>query len=216
MKIRVMLVDDHRIVRDGLRKLLEQNKDIEVAAEADNGRAALGLVKERQPDVVLMDICMSDMNGIDATRNIISEAPQTRVVALSMHAEKRFVADMLKAGAHGYLLKDCSVDEIATAISAAMAGKTYISNEIAGMLARDALFPSSTNEPDIVSVLTAREREVLQLLADGKSTKDIAALQHVSLKTIETQRQHIMEKLGLYSVAELTKYAIRSGLTTIN
>jgi DNA-binding NarL/FixJ family response regulator len=216
MTIRILLVDDHRIIREGLRKLLELEAGLEVVAEAENGRMALELVKSHKPDVVIMDIAMPDMNGIDATRNILGEAPQTRVVALSMHAERRLITATIKAGALGYILKDCSVEELVAAIGAVSAGKTYLSPEVAGMLVREALFSWPKNEADDVSALSIREREVLQLLADGKSTKDSATIQRVSVKTIETQRQRIMDKLDLHSIAALTKYAIREGLTTLN
>lgn len=216
MAIKILLVDDHRIIREGLRNLLDQETGLTVVAEAENGRMALDQVKAHRPDVVLMDICMPEMNGIDATRNILSEAPQTHIIALSMQAETRTIAEILKAGAQGYLLKDCSVAELLAAISAVSAGKSYISPELSGMLVREALFSWPANEPGKVTTLSARESEVLQLLADGKSTKEIANIQQVSVKTIETQRQHLMDKLDLHSIAALTKYAIREGLTPLN
>ncbi len=211
MSIGVLLADDHRIIRQGLRSLLEKQPDMEVVAEAENGRTAVQLARRLSPDVVVMDIAMPDLNGIEATQQIIAEAPGVKIVALSMHSDKRFVARMLKAGASGYLLKDCAFEELARAIRTVAVNQIYLSPGIAGVVVED--FVRHVSETD--SSLTPREREVLQLLAEGSSTKEIAARLQVSVKTVETHRRHIMEKLDIHTIAELTKYAIRQGLTSL-
>jgi DNA-binding NarL/FixJ family response regulator len=213
--VRVLLADDHKIVRDGLRTLLEKHNDISVLEEAEDGREALQLAKKLVPDVVVMDIAMPDLNGIEATRQILSENPGIRIVALSMHSDKRFVSEMLKAGASAYLLKDCAFEELITAIQTIMKGKIYLSPTIAGVVLEDYIRSDRKSEPSVFSQLSDREREVLQLLAEGKSTKEVAAHLKVSIKTVETHRTNIMTKLDIHSVAELTKYAIREGLTTL-
>jgi DNA-binding NarL/FixJ family response regulator len=217
MGIRILLADDHKIVRMGLRTLLANQVEMEVIAEAQDGRATLQMVRELQPDIVVMDIGMPELNGIEATRLITTEFPSVKVVALSMHSDRRFVARMLEAGASGYLLKDCAFEELAHAIRSICADQTYLSPEITGVVIGDYLRQlSSRTQPSLYSVLTPREREVLQPLTEGKTTKQIAALLHVSAKTIETHRSQIMEKLDIHSVAELTKYAIREGITTLD
>lgn len=215
MTIRVLLADDHKIVRDGLRTLLEKHADIVVLGEAEDGREALQLTKKLSPDVVVMDIAMPDLNGIEATRQILSEYPGIRVVALSMHSDKRFVSEMLKAGASAYLLKDCAFEELITAIRTVIKGKIYLSPGIAGVVIEDYVSTDRKSESSVFSLLSDREREVLQLMAEGKSTKEVAAQLNVSIKTVETHRTNIMTKLDIHSIAELTKYAIREGLTSL-
>lgn len=215
MKIRILIADDHKIVRDGLRALLEKQTGMEVIAEAENGRKAVQLARELYPDIVIIDIGMPDLNGIDAARQIIAEVDQVKVIALSMHSDKRFVAQMFKAGASAYLLKDCAFEELAQAVNVVVAGQTYLSPEIAGPVMDDYVRHLTTTDSSGFSVLTAREREVLQLLAEGRATKEVAAELHVSIKTIETHRQQIMNKLRVRSLADLTKYAIREGLTSL-
>jgi len=215
MKIRILIADDHKIVRDGLRALLEKQTGMEVIAEAENGRKAVQLARELHPDIVIIDIGMPDLNGIDAARQIIAEVDRVKVIALSMHSDKRFVAQMFKAGASAYLLKDCAFEELAQAVSVVVAGQTYLSPEIAGPVMDDYVRHLTTTDSSGFSVLTAREREVLQLLAEGRATKEVAAELHVSIKTIETHRQQIMNKLRVRSLADLTKYAIREGLTSL-
>lgn len=215
MTIRVLVADDHKILREGLRSLLESQDDMEVVAEAEDGRTAVGLARELKPDVVVMDVAMPDLNGIEATRQIVADSPNVAVIGLSMHSDRRFVAGMLSAGAYGYLLKDCTFDELVEAIRSVVAGRRYLSPAVTGVVVDDYVRRLTKEESVPCSVLTAREREVLQLLAEGKSTKEMASQLHVSVKTIETHRQKIMEKLGLHSVAELTKYAIREGLVSL-
>lgn len=215
MRIRVLLADDHKIVRDGLRALIEQQADIAVVAEAEDGRTAVGLVQDLSPDVVVMDIGMPDLNGIEATRQIIAKTSDVKVIALSMHSDRRFVAGMLGAGASGYLLKDSAFEELADAIRLVFADQTYLSPGITGVVIEDYVHHASAAEDTVLATLTAREREVLQLLAEGRSTKQIASDLKVSVKTVETHRQNVMKKLNLHSIADLTKYAIREGLTAL-
>jgi len=211
---RVLLADDHKILRQGLRTLLEQEKDIQIVGEADNGRLSVKLASELVPDVVIMDVAMPDLNGIDATRRITEADPRARVVALSMHSDGRYVRGMLQAGARGYILKDCAAEELTRAIRTVMRNQVYVSPGVTGTIVNDYVrqLSAAAAEP---ATLSHREREVLQLLAEGGSTVNIAAELHLSAKTIETHRKHIMDKLGLRSIAELTKYAIREGITTL-
>jgi len=213
--IKVLLADDHKIVRDGLRTLLEKNPDIVVAGEAEDGREALQMAQKLLPDVVVMDIAMPDLNGIEATRQILADRSTVRIIALSMHSDKRFVSEMLKAGASAYLLKDCAFEELITAIRTVMKGKIYLSPEIAGVVIGDYIKKDTKADSSVFSLLSDREREVLQLMAEGKTTREVASYLHVSVKTVETHRTNIMTKLDIHSIAELTKYAIREGLTTL-
>lgn len=215
MTIKVLLADDHKIVRDGLRTLLEKHADIAVLGEAEDGREALHLTRKLSPDIVVMDIAMPELNGIEATRQILSDHPGVKIVALSMHSDKRFVSEMLKAGASAYLLKDCAFEELITAIRTVMKGKIYLSPGIAGVVLEDYIRKDSKKDSSVFSVLSDREREVLQLMAEGKTTKEVAAHLNVSIKTVETHRTNIMTKLDIHSIAELTKYAIREGLTSL-
>jgi len=217
MGIRVLIADDHKIMLAGLRSLLEKQSDFDVVGEADNGRKAVQMAQEKKPDVVVMDVSMPDLNGIEATTQITESLPETRVIALSMHSDKRFVMGMLRAGASGYLLKDCASQELANAIHQVAGGKKYLSPEITGVVIDDFLLGGASEEAaTAASQLSAREREVLQLIAEGWSTKQIASHLYVSIKTIETHRRQIMKKLDLHSIADLTKYAVREGLTSID
>jgi DNA-binding NarL/FixJ family response regulator len=215
MTLRVLLADDHKIVREGLMSLLEKEPDIEVVAMADNGRTAVQLAGELKPDVAILDIAMPEMNGIEATRRITRDDPEIKVLALSMHSARRFVTEALSAGAKGYLLKDCAAEELVRAIRTVAANETYLSPKVAGLIVKDYLKHSPDSAPSAESFLTNREREILQLIAEGESTKEIAFKIGVSIKTVETHRQQIMKKLNLHSVAELTRYAIREGLTPL-
>lgn len=216
MKIKVLIVDDHKIMREGLKSLLDRAEDLEMVGEADNGRTAIQYARDLAPQVVLMDLSMPEMNGIDATRRIVAECPETKVLALSMHSDRRFVEGALAAGAHGFLLKDCAFDELVVAIREVASGRFYLSPRIAGLVVKDFLGRGErVGSPQSVH-LTPREREVLQLIAEGKNTKEIAFALNVSVKTVETQRMQVMRKLQTNSIAELTKYAIREGLTTMD
>lgn len=215
MVIRTLIADDHKIVRDGLRSLLDKHSGIEVVGEAETGRMAVKLTSKLLPDVVIMDIGMPDLNGIEATRQIITDRPGVKVIALSMHSDKRFVSGILKAGASGYLLKDCAFEELARAIQTVLSGRVYLSPQITDVVVDDYVKVTSERDRSALSSLSPREREVLQLLAEGKKTKEIAFDLSLSVKTIETHRQRIMEKLDIHTVAELTKFAIREGLTSL-
>ena len=217
MGITILVVDDHKILRQGLRTLLAREVDMEVLAEAEDGRDAVRLVRELSPQVVIMDVGMPDLNGIEATRQILQESPETKVIALSMHSDRRFVTNMIKAGASGYLLKDSAFEELATAIRVVMARKTYLSHEIAHVVVKDYVQGGgSKDDLSVFSVLSPREREVLQLMAEGKINRQIAEILNVSLKTVETHRQQIMNKLEIHNIVELTKYAIREGLASLD
>jgi two-component system response regulator NreC len=215
MSIRVLLADDHKIVRQGLRALLEKQQDMEVVAEAENGRAAVRLAAGMAPDVVIMDVTMPDMNGVEATRQILSKSPDIKVIALSIHADALFVTEMLKSGAAGYLLKDCAFEELTRAIRTIIDDKTYLSPSISGVVVDDYIHRLSRTDVSDIDNLSNREREVLQLIAEGNSTKQIALKLHISGKTVETHRRQIMSKLDIHTVAELTKYAVRKGLTSL-
>jgi len=215
IKITVIIADDHMIVRDGIRSLLEKQPDIEVVAEADNGRTALKHAQQLSPDVIIMDIGMRELNGIDATRQIISKLPDVKILALSMYSDKQFIKGMLKAGASGYMLKDSASKELVDAIRIVANNKVYISPSIAGVVAEDYLENSAEEDASARSVLTTREAEVLQLLAEGKSTKQAASILGVSIKTIESHRQNIMKKLNIDNIVGLIKYAIREGIIPI-
>ena len=215
MTIKILLADDHKITRQGLRSLLEKQPDMAVVAEAEDGRTAVQMVEKLSPDVVIMDVSMPDLNGIESTRQIISRNSKVKIIALSMHSDRLFVSEMLKSGACGYLLKDCAFEELARAIRAVVDGKTYLSPAISGVVVDDYLHRLSKTDSPNGQILTNREREVLQLMAEGKSTKQIALKLHISVKTVETHRRQIMDKLDIHTVAELTKYAIREGLTSL-
>jgi DNA-binding NarL/FixJ family response regulator len=215
MSIKVSLADDHRIVREGLCSLLEKEKDITVVGQAENGQTAVRLAQQLNPDVVVMDITMPDLNGMEAAQRICVEGRRTKVIGLSMHSDRRFVTRMLKAGAAGYLLKDSAFEELAEAIRAVAAGRKYLSPSIGEGIIDDYIHHPDPGAGPIFSALSTREREILQLLAEGRSAKEIALRLHVSVKTAETHRRHIMRKLDVHSVAELTKLAVREGLTSL-
>ena len=214
MNIKILLADDHKIMRQGLHSLLEKEPNIEVIAEAADGRTTVRLARKLSPDVVVMDITMPGLNGIVSTRRIIAEAPGVKVVGLSMHSDKRFVVGMLKAGALGYVLKECAFEQLVRAVHTVAKGNIYLSPQVASVVTRDYLHHLPETDSSIYSLLTPRECEVLQLLAEGKKAQQIASLLHVSVKTVSSHRRHIMDKLGIDSIAELTKRAIFEGLTS--
>jgi DNA-binding NarL/FixJ family response regulator len=215
MSIRVLLVDDHRMMIAGLRSLLASQSDIEVVGEASDGRAALDLLSNVSPDVVVMDVGMPEMNGIEATRRIRAGYEHVRVIALSAYTEEHYVHHMLEAGACGYVLKVAAVEDLVQAVRAVNRGKTYLSPEIAGPVVERSTHAHAGGGTSAFSTLGSREREVLQLVAEGKASKQIATEMHISMKTVETHRRNIVEKLGLHGTAELTKYAVREGLTSL-
>ena len=214
MSTKLLLADDHQIMREGLVALLEQEPGLEVVGQAADGRAAVRLARELSPQVVVMDVTMPDLNGIDATRQILEENRQIKVVALSMHADRRFVKGMLQAGASAYLLKHYASQELIQAIQLVMNNRVYLSPEVAGVVVEDYKAPAS--DSSAFAVLTPREREGLKLVAEGKTPRQIAGALHLGLKTVEAYRRQIMEKLGLNSIAELVKYAVREGLASLD
>ena len=215
MSIRVLIADDHTIFREGLRGLLERERDLSVVGEAGNGIEAVKLARDLQPDVVVMDISMPEMNGIDATRAICAENAAIRVLALSMESDRRFIVEVLESGAIGYVLKDAFFKDLATAIRIVATGERFLCPRITELIVKDYLERVPDGLPLTFESLTTRERELLQLIATGKNTKEIAHHFGISIKTVEVHRHAIMKKLDLYSIAELTKYAVREGLTSL-
>ncbi len=213
--IRILIADDHKILREGIRNLLVKLPNVKVVGEAENDRLAWTMAKELKPDVVIMDVSMPELNGIEATRHILADLPETKILALSMYSDSRFVTRMLHAGAAGYLLKDCAFEELKLAIRTIVSEQPYLSPSASSILIQDYLKKLATTEAMAAANLTPREREVLQNIAEGRSTRKIAEQLHISVKTVETHRKQIMHKLDLHSIADLTKYAIREGMTTL-
>ncbi|HUI80047.1 MAG TPA: response regulator transcription factor [Bryobacteraceae bacterium] len=213
MSIRILLADDHTVMRDGLRALLERQPDIEVVAEAADGRECVRLAEEHCPDVVVMDIAMPNMNGIEATHRIVADRPRTAVVILSMHQDESYVLRALKAGAKGYLLKDSLRADVIEAIRAVAQGRSFLTRKIGRILQEDYVRQlENRGLDDTYDLLTTREREILQLIAEGRTNKEAATLLNVSVTTVETHRTHILQKLGLHSIPELILYAVRKGI----
>ena len=217
MAIRILLADDHEVVRQGLFHILQARNDFEVVGQASNGRQAVDLTGQVRPDVVIMDITMPELNGIDATHQILKEFPDTRIIVLSMHHKRQFVLDVLREGARGYILKTDITDQLIQGIQAVLAGGVYLSPQIAGSVVDNAVNPRSESlcGRDKSSALSPREREILQMIAEGKSTKNIAIHLNISVKTVESTRRRIGIKLGVTTIAEMTKAAITEGLTTL-
>ena len=211
MAVRILLVDDHDLLREGLRSMLLAQPELLVVGETGDGREALALCRQLQPDVVVMDVTIPGLNGVEATRQICEESPNLRVVALSMHSDRRSILRMLQAGARGYVLKSGAFRDLVLAVEAVVGGQVYLSPRITGTVVTECLNHLEGNEPK--HALTAREREVLQLIAEGLTTDDIAERLYIGRKTVQTHRQHIMDKLNLHTVTQLTKYAILEGLT---
>ena len=215
MGIRILLVDDHKIVCEAITSLLENELGMEVVGQAEDGRRAVELVRKLHPNVVVMDIVMPNLNGIEATRKIVHEFDDVRVIALSAHSDRRNVREMLMAGAFGYVPKCCAFEELVVAIRTVAHNQTYLSSQISGIVVEGYIHRLNDGDDSAYSILTPREREVLQLIAEGKSTKVIAKELFVSTKTIEWHRSQLMNKLNVQSVAELVKYAIREELTCV-
>jgi two-component system NarL family response regulator len=215
MSIRILLVDDHQMLRDGLRSILDLENDLEVVGEAATGYEGIEMARTLRPEVIVMDIGMKDLNGIDATRQIIAQDPRAKVIALSTHSDDSFVLSMLEAGASGYVLKDAAVDEMRRAIRVVAGDHHYLSPEIAGSVVHAHLRGPSQERVSVHSLLGSRERQILQLLAEGHTSSEIARKLHIATTTVDSHRRNIMKKLDLHSVAELTKYAIRQGLTSL-
>ncbi|MGD8562129.1 MAG: response regulator transcription factor [Desulfarculaceae bacterium] len=216
MPIRIILADDHKIMRKGLKSMLKDEPDMEVAGEAEEGRQALDLAGKLKPDLVIMDITMPGLNGIEATRQMVRETKGLKVIGLSMHRDARYVVGMLEAGAKGYLLKDCDFSELIQAIHTVTKGGTYLSPAISDAVVQGLLAGRGTAAPkDPAASLTPREREVVQLLSEGYTNRKIADRLCVSVKTVETHRQNVMQKLNLRSLADLTKFALRQGITSL-
>jgi two-component system NarL family response regulator len=215
MSIRVLLADDHQMLRDGLRAVLALEEDIEIVGEAGDGLAAVEMARRLVPDAVLMDIGMRGLNGVEAARRITAENPEVKVIALSTYSDERYVLNMLEAGASGYVIKAAAVDEMCRAVRAVAEGKRYLSPDIAGVVMDAHLRAPGQPAASSPSILGSREREIVQLLAEGNTSPEIARRLNISTSTIETHRRNIMKKLDLHSIAELTRYAIREGLTPL-
>jgi len=214
--IKILIADDHRIVREGVITLLANELDIEIIGEAENGRDAIKLALAHKPDITIMDIGMPVLNGIEAIIQIRKQIPNARIIALSMHSEHDFIWKAFKAGAYAYLLKDCAAAELVNAIRQVNSGKKYISEDISDVIIQDFIEHKGQDPDDFYIPLSDREKEVLQLLAEGKSTRSVAEILFISNKTVESHRKNIMEKLQIFSLPELTKYAIRTGLTSLD
>jgi DNA-binding NarL/FixJ family response regulator len=214
MKTKVFLVDDHGMMRSGLKALLQDDESLEIVGEADQGRSAVQMIAKSSPEVVVMDLRMPDMNGIEATRQIVGTNPATKVIGLSANTDRQSVVEMLRAGAKGYVIKESAFEELAMAIKMVLQDKIYLSPAVTNLVVEDWV-QGEEAAVSVFGVLSAREREVLQLIAEGKATKEVAAVLNVSLKTAESHRRNLMEKLHVESVAELTKYAIREGITEL-
>lgn len=216
MKVTVLIADDHQLLIDGLKSIIQEHPDIEVVGVAKDGRSAVQLALKEKPSIVLMDISMPQLSGIDAARKIINEAPDIKIIMLSMHADQRFIKESLRIGARGYVLKESAASEVIEAINMVQKGELFFSHAVRDQVLREYIGWVREGKDADDSPLSAREREVLQILAEGKSTKDAASVLNVSVKTIESHRKQIMDKLDLHSIAELTKYAIREGLTQLH
>ncbi len=213
--MRILIADDHGIVRQGLKSLIENQPDMEVVGEAEDGRIAVELAKELRPDIVVMDISMPKLNGMEATHLILQEDLNVKVIALSMHPDKHIVREALEAGASAYVLKSYLFDELVRALETVAQGGQYLSPQITDVVINDYVRRSTGSKSAAIPKLTSRERQIVQLVAEGKTIKEIARILHISPKTADANRRQIMSKLNISSVADLTKYAVRKGLTSL-
>ena len=207
-RTRILLVDDHAVVRQGFKMLLDAQPDMEIVGEASNGREAVETAEALRPDVVVMDVAMPELNGIEATRRLTASTPHTRVIALSMHKDSVYVREILRAGARGYLLKDSGAEDLVSAIRAVAKGESYLSPAVSNAVLDD--YRKHVTNP--IDLLTSREREVLQMLAEGKTNKEIAGVLNLSVYTVDAHRGRIMEKLNLHSINDLVRFAVRNGI----
>lgn len=214
MAIRILLVDDHRVVVEGLRALLNDEQGLEVVGLAEDGRTALAMVDQLSPEVVIMDVTMPELSGIQATATLVADHPRTRILALSTHTDGRYVRSMLEAGAHGYVTKQMAGEELVQAIREVAQGRKYLSSDVTESVV-DGYVKKVVDDRSAMTMLGGREREVLQLLAEGLTSGEIADRLDISTNTVDTHRRNLMKKLDLHSVAELTKYAVREGLTSL-
>ena len=214
MAVKVLIVDDHEIMRDGMSALLHKYSEFEVVGQAADGREALEMASQLKPDLVIMDVGMPNLNGVDATRQLLTQQPDLRVMALSTHSDGPVVAKMIKAGASGYMLKESAFEELIEGITALLEGKTFLCKKISKVVFSEYVGMITNPKTKNGDGLTGREREVLQLVSEGHTTREIAEMLKLSTKTIDSHREHIMEKLGIRNIAGLTKYAIREGLTS--
>lgn len=216
MAIRILLADDHKLVREGLCSLLQKESDFEIVAQAENGRDAVRFAREYHPEIAVLDVHMPDLNGADAARQILDENPDIRIIALSVNSSRKFVNGMLKAGASGYLVKTCAYDELTNAIRIVSGGQSYLSPQLQHMLIKNYVANIADDDNSATSILTKREKEVLKLIAEGLTSKKIASRLHLSDKTIATHRLQIMNKLNLKNVADLTRFAVKEGIVSIS
>jgi DNA-binding NarL/FixJ family response regulator len=216
MAVKILIADDHQIVREGLRAMFEKEAEMEVIGEAEDGITAVQLACELRPDVIVLDVNMPEMDGIDATRRLLKELPDTKIIALSMYSKRAYIKKMLEAGASGYLLKGGAFTELIKAINTVLAGEVYLCSTVATVLVDDYVDHSGRDMGSLAGQLTARELEILNLLTEGKPSKEISQLLDISVQAVDTNRRRIMQKLGIESFAELIKYAIREGLVSID
>ena len=216
MTIRILLADDHIMFRQGLCAMLNEHPEMEVVGEAEDGTAAIKLTRELKPDLIVMDVDMPKMNGIDAARRILPEMPDIKLIALSTYLKKAFILEMFKAGASGYILKEQAFDELIQAIETVISGETYLSTKAANIIVDDYVQRRNGKSTSVQRALTEREYEILKLLAEGKPSKEIALLLDISIQAVDASRRRIMQKLDIQSLAELVKYAIREGLTSVD
>lgn len=214
MSIKILIADDHKLFREGLITLLTESSEIEIIGQAENGKQAIEKAKKLNPDILIIDIGMPVISGIEATGILKSEMPKLKIIALTMHSEKHFIKGMLEAGAYGYLFKNCAYDELMRAIKTVHSGKKYLSDEITELVIHDYIArPQDTGEED--PVLSEREMEILKLFAEGKSSREISGTLFISVKTVGTHKQHILNKLELNSTADMVKYAIKKGIISL-